>query len=224
MISIYQEGPDWKERLLTASFMFLADVKVIQMTDAGWLCTRGDDTFLLDPSLLPDMMKSVEWVLRTEEMTDRIEEVGTYRAVDFNLRQLLFGDYLTAENYYQAFLQTKEKDTLRSLFKVLYQVPEGEDMEVEDYVLMGAFLWFGAVKRVLAEWFPKFFKPSASSEGTTVTMETMAESTNAQIRLLTKGDVTKYDYVLNKTYTWTALSELNALAKEAEEIKQKFKT
>lgn len=44
---------------------------------------------------------------------------------------------------------------------------------------------------------------------------------NAQIRALTKGDITKEKEVLHLD-TWRALTELDALAKEAEEFNRKY--
>ena len=41
-------------------------------------------------------------------------------------------------------------------------------------------------------------------------------------RLVKLTGLTKQDYIMNHTDTWTALGELDALAMEAEEIKQKY--
>ena len=46
---------------------------------------------------------------------------------------------------------------------------------------------------------------------------------NAQIRALTKGDITKEKEVLNMD-TWRALFELDAQAKEAQELRNKYKS
>ena len=72
----------------------------------------------------------------------------------------------------------------------------------------------------VSDIFCHFFKPAAN--GSAGTQEDQREVMNAQIRLLTKGDVTKQKYILEETDTWTALAELDALAKEAEEIKRKY--
>ena len=45
--------------------------------------------------------------------------------------------------------------------------------------------------------------------------------TNAMIRLLSKGDVTKVKKIYNVD-TWLALTELDAQAKESEEFKNKY--
>jgi uncharacterized protein YbjQ (UPF0145 family) len=47
------------------------------------------------------------------------------------------------------------------------------------------------------------------------------DSMNAQIRALTKGDITKEQEILNMD-TWRALTELNAQAREYQEITAKY--
>ena len=49
----------------------------------------------------------------------------------------------------------------------------------------------------------------------------LKDAVNAQIRALTKGDVTKEKEVL-AIDTWRALTELDALAKEYDEFSQKY--
>lgn len=224
LLWLYNGHADWQQRVQTAAFVHFADIEVVSHTDQGWLCRerRHGATFLLDPELLPSIMQHVEWMTETERMTVRIEQVGQYKAVDFELHGLKFGNYLMAENFYQAYLAGRQTESLVSLASVLYNVPdEGDVTEFCDEVLTGAFLWFAAAKNMLGEWFPNFLKP-AGDNAAPVTMENQRENTQAQIRLLTKGDVTKQEYILKKTDTWTALAELDALAREAEEIKRKY--
>ena len=57
-------------------------------------------------------------------------------------------------------------------------------------------------------------------EGTDVETD-VRETTLAQIRALTDGDVTKEEAVLNVD-TWTALAELDAKARDAEETRRLY--
>ena len=224
LLWLYGEAPDWQERVKTAAFLHFCGLDVARRTEQGWLC-RVQETgkaFLLNPELLPSLLQHLDWLCHAEQMTVRIELVDGYKAVDFELRELMFGNYLMAENFYQAFLLGKDSKNLLSLAEILYAVPDGGDTSAftED-ILTGVFLWFNAVKQLLGQWFPAFLKPAGEGKAT-VTRESTYESTQAQIRLLTKGDVTKQKYILEQTDTWTALAELDALAKEAEEIKRKY--
>ena len=220
---LYWQYPDWEDRVKMAALLQFCHIEVVDHTDGGWLCreqTKGRE-FLLDSELLPSMLSKVDWVVQTDSIDVRIGRVGDCVAVDFELRELMFGDYIMCDNYYQAFLQTKDDRHLLSMARLLYRVPEGRELFIEPDVLMGVFLWFNGAKRVLSQAFPHFLKPAGSGGGN-VTMEGLRDSARAQIRSLTKGDVTKQDYILNKTDTWTALGELDALAMEAEEIKRKY--
>ena len=220
LLWLSQEHPE----LQSAIMLYLYGIRVVKRTDQGWLCQekKSGDHFIIDPDVMLSMKESVDWVLQPEKMDVRIERVGRYQAVDFELRDLMFGDYLACENFFQAFLSSHEEARLVELTRKLYQVPDSvEEVKFEKEVIAGAFLWFNAAKQVLGEWFPHFLKP-AGEVGGSGTRENQLESTRAQIRLLTKGDVTKQDYIMNHTDTWTALGELDALAMEAEEIKQKY--
>lgn len=224
LLWLYNGHTDWQQRVQTAAFVHFAGIEVVNRTDQGWLCRerRHGTTFLLDPDLLPSVLQHVEWLTETERMTVRIAQVGEYKAVDFKLQELPFGKYLEAENNFQSYLQSKMESCLVGLARILYLVPDGSDApELRDEILMGAFLWFNAAKQLLGEQFPNFLKP-ASGKQEDITRETLIESMRAQIRLLTKGDVTKQAYILEETDTWTALAELDAEAKEAEEIKNRY--
>lgn len=223
MLSFFGEDKDWQDKVRLCAFLYFCCIEVEHVTDQGWLCRRTDtkEIFILDPALLPSLLQPLDFLLHTERLCQRLGQVGRYQAVDFELRDLMFGEFLQVENLYQAFLSTRNSRHLFTIAKILYRVPvEDEAPELRDEFLTGVFLWVGAVKVLLGDWFPHFLKPA--SEQTEVTQRSQYESTQAQIRLLTKGDVTKQDYILNHTDTWTALAELDALAQEAEEIKRKY--
>jgi hypothetical protein len=104
--------------------------------------------------------------------------------------------------------------------RLLYNVPDDAgDFQPEPYEMNATFMWYTAVKKRFAEEFPNFLKPVNGQE--TGTAASQKEIMNAQIRILTKGDITKNDAIL-KSDTWSALLELDALAKEAEDFKNKM--
>ena len=206
-----------------AMLLYLCNIEVDCRTKEGFLCLEktSGQTFLLDADYLPDMISHLDWMDTPENMTQRIEEVGGFRAVDFELRELTFGKYLECDNYYQAFLVGHDESSLKNMARILYRVPEDFDVScLKEHILLGVMLWWMAAKKVLSLWFPDFLKP-ADGEGT-ISQESQTESMRAQIRMLTKGDVTKEEYILNSLSVWTAMAELNAQAREAEEIMRKY--
>lgn len=83
-----------------------------------------------------------------------------------------------------------------------------------------------ALKDLFARQFPEFFQPAGSaSDGNLLgtTPSSVEASMNAQIRALTKGDVTKEAEVLALD-TWRALTELNAQAREYKELNAKMQS
>lgn len=213
-------GGKGMDSVKTAFLCRANNMTVIRKTDIGWLCTVGRDRFILNADLLPDIFSHMEWLDRPEQMTDRLQHIGQYEARDMWLRTLPFGHYLMLENFYQAFLASEDTTLLLRMARLLYNVPDDAgDFQPEPYELNATFMWYTAVKKRFAEEFPNFLKPVNGQE--TGTAASQKEIMNAQIRILTKGDITKNDAIL-KSDTWSALLELDALAKEAEDFKNKM--
>ena len=222
LLRIYGEQSGGMAAVKMWALRYFCGFSVIRHTDDGWLCELVDEErlFLLADGLLPSMEEQVSWLEHPEDMTVRLEQVGEYKAVNMWLQQYPFGNYLALENSYQAYLQTREQKPLEMMFRLLYQVPDGADITFGDCLPLSVFLWFTAVKKRFASQFSHFLKP-AGSGSQPGTMQSQYEMMQSQIRLLTKGDVTKVNQVMNAD-TWQALSELDALARESEEFNRKY--
>ena len=87
------------------------------------------------------------------------------------------------------------------------------------------FYWFAALKETLSKKYSDFFQPLAGGDdGNLLGSSTSVEDAmNAQIRALTKGDITKEAEVLALD-THRALTELNAQAREYKELNAKLST
>lgn len=228
VLSLYAVLADQSEgmqEVKLAAFCKFCSVRIVKRADGGWVCRKmmTDEEFLLDPALLPDILAPLDFIDHPEEMTIRLESVGGYKAVDMFLHGVRFADYLTLENYYQGYLLGRDNFNLRVMTRMLYGMTEEDGKLLRPEVLLGTFLWYGAVKHHFAVMFPNFFKPASKGGGSdTGTAEGQREMMNIQIRMLTKGDVTKTGAVMESD-VWDALTELDAQAKEAEEMKRKYK-
>lgn len=80
------------------------------------------------------------------------------------------------------------------------------------------FYWFASVKALFARKFTHFFMSAPMSKSLDLERQ-ITETMNAQIRALTKGDITKENTVL-KMDVWRALTELDAQAADREELKK----
>ena len=85
-----------------------------------------------------------------------------------------------------------------------------------------AMTLYGDLDVSVIDELPPGRKPVVTQHVFDRSLPSLYDSIRNQIRLLTKGDVTKQKYILEQTDTWTALGELDALAKEAEEISKKY--
>lgn len=221
LYALFADRPDGMEEVKLSAWANFCGVSILKRTDQGWLCalTDGHENFILDPELLPWIMSCLAWLEHPEEMTVRIERIGDFRARNMYLDDITFEEYLILENYYQGYLLTKEEKTLRLMATILYGMDMEQAGRIRQEILLGVFLWYGAAKHNWANIYTHFFKPAG--KGSAGTQEDQREIMNAQIRLLTKGDVTKTLQVY-KTEINVALSELDALAREAEETRQKY--
>ena len=91
---------------------------------------------------------------------------------------------------------------------------------------ISVFYWFASLKAMLSKEFHNFLQPATSDNANLLDSdrskyEILTAAVNAQIRALTKGDVTKEKEVLALD-TWRAMTELDALAREYSEISSKY--
>ncbi len=220
----------------TYLFCRLSGLEVIRHTRTGWKCSvlchdtsQGDNTssrrrvvFLQTETILGllgqfDFVDGFRDFQPLRSISDRLRAVSS-------IRKITFQDYLFAEKYYQLYLMHREDRFLRQLGWILYRDEEGgrdDSVSFDPEELLGAFLWYSDFKSVAAANFPHFFK--SSKEGADPTMEDITLGIRAQVRALTDGDITKQRAVF-ETDCWSALTELDEKAREAEEYKEKMKT
>ena len=152
----------------------------------------------------------------------RLATMQGTEAVAADLQGVPFENYLALENFYQGFLHTQSMECLDEMAQLLYPGLKGKPTKAE---LLSVFYWFASVKDLFTRSFPHFFSYTPTDGGnllgdaTQGLGETLRQTMNAQIRALTGGDITKEQSVLAMD-CWRALTELDAKAREAEEIKR----
>lgn len=96
-------------------------------------------------------------------------------------------------------------------------------MAFKPYERISIFYWFAALKDTFSRKFSDFFQPISAATGGNLlgsSAPSVEDAMNAQIRALTKGDITKEKEVLALD-THRALTELNAQAREYKELNAK---
>ena len=189
-------------------------------TKRGWLCQVKTDRGTIRTWIQPDefavMTQQLDFVTKPQTFDVRLESIDGCSPVHQLLRGVAFRDYLTLENYYQAFLRTQDYRYLDKMTSILY-LKDGEikrDIKVSDEERTGTLYWYIYIKSEFNRYFPHFFIPAGGASESDP-MQVM----NAQIRLLTGGDITKEEQVLGMD-CWRALTELDAKAHIAQEQKK----
>ena len=133
-----------------------------------------------------------------------------------DLQDVSFEDYLCLDNLYQGYLQTERKALLWDMAKILYRYKYIRLNAAEE---ISIFYWFTSVKKMFANMFRHFYKVVDGSEAVAPSGQQLQDAMNTQIRALTGGDITKEREVLAMD-CWRALVELEAKAKDYDELKK----
>ena len=157
----------------------------------------------------------------------RISHIGRHKAIAADFEKVPFEQYLYVDNLFQGYLNTQNEELLRQMAQVLYASDKVKPTKAH---LVGIFYWMASLKQYFAQMFNNFYRPapinqdggSLAPEGKDLFKE-LRDNTNAQIRALTGGDITK-EATIMKMDTWRALTELDAKAKEVEEYHKAAKS
>jgi len=199
-------------------------LEVLYPYGEGFMCRHEQREFVLQPLQVAAAIQSLDWTDTLPTSPVRLERIGKYRALPADFQEVPFETFIICDNLYQGYLSAKDDQLLDDLARVLYQSAKVKPDAAER---IGVFYWFASLKEMFARQFKHFFQPlSAQSDGNMFDQgrsqyEIIYHAVNAQIRALTKGDVTKEKEVL-AIDTWRALTELDALAKEFEEFNRKY--
>jgi len=220
--------------LLTKAFCRFAGIRVMQRYDDAWICTRRKvGKFYLQDWEVADFLRHMTFLVKGVQEITPLAKLCRRTHVDSRLQGTPFRQYLACENYYQAFLHTKNEYFLRCLAASFYcgsrpfidtKTARRSDKfkRARPEELYTVFLWYSGLKEVFSRSFPHFFERTALMEGQPVPVPNMREQINMQIRALHGGDITKLNAV-QETDAWQALAELDAKAREAKEMEKRMK-
>ncbi len=211
----------------TLCFMKWSGLKVLATLPChSFLIKREKEQVVLCTRQIQQANSVLDFLDSFAPMPVRIARIGKYRALPADFEKVPFEQYLFVDNLFQGYLNTQSDELLLQIAQVLYA---SDDVKPTKAHLVGIFYWMASLKQYIASLFPNFYKPaSAMGEANLLgssqpdIYSQLRESTNAMIRALTGGDITKEERIL-KMDTWRALTELDAKAKEAEELRKAYK-
>ena len=196
--------------------------KVISRDNGGFVLQRGKTVFSVKPIQIAEATQSLDWLAELPPYPVRLFRIGRRQAVAADFQGVPFESYIIVENLYQGFLTTRNEEMLDEIGAVLY--PGVKHLSAAERI--NVFYWVASLKQMLARQFPDFFQPMPESGGNLLGGSPnigaqLQECMDAQIRALTKGDITKESEILSLD-TWRALTELNAQAREYRQINSKY--
>ena len=203
-----------------------SNLKILHKYGNDWFCKHGKQKFILTAEQVEQATHALDWLENVPSMPVRISRIGKHRAVKADFEGVPFETFIVCDNLYQGYLATKQDNLLDEMAAHLY---ESDDIKLCDKERVSVFYWFASLKGLFAKVFKHFFQPIDTASGADGNMiehsgsqyELLQNAVNAQIRALTKGDVTKEQQVLSLD-TWRALTELDCQAREYEELERKY--
>lgn len=211
----------------TLCLMKWNDLKVLsQLPDKRFLIKRGKEVVPLSSRQIQQAASVLDFLDSFAPMPVRISRIGKYRALPADFEKVPFEQFLYLENLFQGYLNTQSDELLLQMAQVLYA---SDHVKPDKAQLIGIFYWMASLKQYLAGLFSNFYKPVSSNSGGNLLgsgqpdiYRQLRDTTNAMIRALTGGDITKEERIM-KMDTWRALTELDAKAREAEELRKAIK-
>ncbi len=211
-----------------------AEIHALCLTRWGALAVKGSNAeagtievqhhgkrYTLLLSQIADAAATLSWLDSFPAVPVRLSAIAGHQALPADFAGVTLETLLSCDNYYQGFLLTRKEDLLDELARLLYDAP---NLAPDPAERVSVFYWFTALKAHLARLFPHFLQAAGSDTlGSALSPRRVQEAMNAQIRALTKGDITKEQQVLAMD-CYRALTELDAQAKEYQELKAKFPT
>ena len=203
-------------------------MQVMHRYGKGWWCKFAKDEFVIMADQINAAIASLDWLDTLPTLPVRLAKIGSHRAIDAQFQGVPFETFIVCDNLYQGYLATKQDILLDELATHLYQA---QRITLTAAERISIFYWFASLKAFFTKVFKHFFQPIDNASGDNGNMfeqeqsqyEVLQNAVNAQIRALTKGDITKEKEVLSLD-TWRALTELDAQAREYEELNAKYPT
>ena len=216
---------------LVKAFLYLSGLKLFDKEPdadgARWFkYKKYRKPFLLTADQVAQMAEKCRFLLEAGEIKP-IRWIQFARARHYRLYNASFDEYLMAENYYFAYIETKKDEHLDNLISVLYRRPwhrwrskkiqrrarrfRNVDPEIKNSV----FMWYIGFRALVPKRCPKLFSGKKSSGNFSI-----RNYINGMIHQLNNGDITLNKKLLRQR-VWNALDELEQRALQAEELTEK---
>lgn len=209
------------DEIKTMCLLAWSGTKVIGRQDDGmYLLKRGKIFFEVSPLDIAELIQHLDWIASLPKQPVCLSRIKHRASLPADFSGVPFETYIMVDNLYQGYLQMQDDALLDDIAAILY----GKSLRLKPDERISIFYWVASLKDFFSRRYPDFLQSAGSaSDGNLLgsTPPNVEEAMNAQIRALTKGDVTKEKEILALD-TWRALTELNSQAKEYKQLNAKI--
>lgn len=226
VLTLLAAGMTPQEAAACAALRF-AQVCVVSFDKATHTATLryGRNLFRASADSLATAAETLAFMTEPPDAPVRLERWGRRKALPADFAGVAFGIYLRCQALFAAVLDNGSAEAADELAKLLYPASThclGKGLSLKDQknaaiLRYNTLLWMTGLAAHLARLFPDLFRPARTEAEQRPDMRAV---TTAMVRALNGGDVTKNQAVLHAD-TYEALDELNAKAREAEELRRK---
>lgn len=184
----------------------------------GWLMAHEGKEYVISSAMIAGAVEHLSWINELPDEPVRLEDVDGSKAVAADLSEgFTFDNWLACEALWQMYQATTDESLLGEMAEILYHK---EGIRLDAAETLGVFYWWASVKTMVSDMFPNFFSPTGEGSEQP-SADSIRRSMDAQIRALTKGDITKESEILGMG-AMRALTELDAQAREYNELNKKY--
>ena len=205
-----------------------------QLRNHKYLVKRNRSQVIISSKQIQQATSFLDFLDTFPPVPVRLSRIGRHRALPADFEKVPFEKYLYLENLFQGVLHAQDPasfaeissqthELLLQMAQVLY---DSDRLKPDTAELVSVFYWFASLKQYFAQMFPHFYAPVGATDGNQLGGSLFAqlrETTNAQLRALTGGDITM-ESLIRQMDTHRALTELDAKAREAEEYRRSTKS
>lgn len=204
----------------TICFFRWGGMSVVTPYADGYIVAIGDTEFFLTIDTVTAVIAHLDWIKEPPLDPVRLDTVDGADAIPADISSgLSFDSWLACETMWLRYQTQPDDCFLRQMAAILYNK---EDIDPDPVATLGIFYWWAGVKNLVSAMFPNFFKPAdGGSDDAPPSYDEMRRNIDAQIRALTKGDITKERDILSMNAI-RALTELDALAREYDDLHKKY--
>lgn len=146
------------EEILTLCLFKWADLRVLCKTHDGSYLVKQRHAPKREATLTIRQVQvataSLDFLRQFAPLPVRITKIGRATAIEADFQGVPFSTFISADNYYQGFLHTKNEALLSHLATLLY--PKVKKSQLTTPLLLNAFYWFSSLKHNFARLFPHF--------------------------------------------------------------------